>query len=112
VFISATMAEKSTDHLLDILKQLEARKTVKPEDVTRARAQYEKVLDNIRSLKADIEFFKTNNKKENQQVNKLLIYVQFYVIKDIVPSLIFTENIPGASFNDYCKSDLQETQNL
>lgn len=64
---------KPSDPLVDILKQIQARKTVKPEDATRALQQYKKVQEQIRALKAEIELFK-NNKEKGNQVNLALCY--------------------------------------
>lgn len=55
---------KSTDQLVDILKQIQARKTVKPEDATKALQQYYKVQEHIKTLKAEIELFKANQTKQ------------------------------------------------
>lgn len=57
---------KPSDHLVDVLKQIQARKTVKPEDATKALQQYKRVQDHIKELKAEIEFFKSVIEKEKQ----------------------------------------------
>ena len=58
-----TMSTKS-DQLIDVLKQIQARKNVKPEDATKALQQYYKVQEHIKSLKSEIELFKANQEKK------------------------------------------------
>ncbi|KAH3833567.1 uncharacterized protein LOC127879538 [Dreissena polymorpha] len=60
-------ANKAPDQLIDILKNIQARKTVKPEDATRALQQYQKVQEHIKLLKKEIEYFKANKAIENEK---------------------------------------------
>lgn len=62
---------KSTDQLVDILKQIQARKTVKPEDATKALQQYYKVQEHIKTLKAEIELFKANQTKQVTMITNI-----------------------------------------
>ena len=49
---------------MDILLQIQSRKTVKPEDAAKALTQYYKVQDHIKELKEEIEVFKKNQVKQ------------------------------------------------
>ncbi|XP_053399414.1 uncharacterized protein LOC128557019 [Mercenaria mercenaria] len=65
--MATTTPGKPPDQLVDILKQIQARKTVKPEDATKALQQYYKVQAHIKTLKSEIELFKTSQEKQDVQ---------------------------------------------
>ena len=69
--------KKKPDYLVDVLQQIQARKTVKPEDATNALQQYKKFQDHIKDLKAEIEVFKEVSEKAKQVGGNLNTYVRY-----------------------------------
>lgn len=70
-------ANKPSDNLVDILRQIQARKTIRPEDATKALQQYRKVKEHIKELKSEIELFKATKMEHDKQV--YLSGLAFYV---------------------------------
>jgi hypothetical protein len=62
--MASTMNSSKSDQLIDVLKQVQARKTVRPEDATKALQQYYKVQEHIKALKSEIELFKANQEQK------------------------------------------------
>ena len=56
-------APTKTDYLSEVLKQMQAKKTVKPDDAAKALAQYHKIQEQVRSLKEEIQVFKDTQSK-------------------------------------------------
>ena len=51
------------DYLSEVLKQMQAKKTVKPDDAAKALTQYHKIQEQVRALKEEIQIFKDTQSK-------------------------------------------------
>ena len=51
------------DNLSEVLKQMQAKKTVKPDDAAKALTQYHKIQEQVRALKEEIQIFKDTQSK-------------------------------------------------
>ncbi|KAL4231004.1 hypothetical protein ACF0H5_011377 [Mactra antiquata] len=65
--MASASPNKSADHLVEVLKQIQARKSVKPEDASKALQQYRKVQERIKELKSEIELFKANKEEREKE---------------------------------------------
>ena len=57
------MAATKVDYLAEVLKQMQAKKTIKPDDAAKALTQYHKIQEQVRSLKEEIQLFKETQNK-------------------------------------------------
>ena len=64
------------DQLIDILQQIQLRKSVKAEDATRALRQYYKVQEQIKQLKEDIELLRSNQKLPDKVCEFLILNLE------------------------------------
>ena len=68
----ATTATK-VDYLSEVLKQMQAKKTVKPDDAAKALTQYHKIQEQIRSFKAEIQIFKDTQSRMVCRISYLCV---------------------------------------
>ena len=66
------MAAPKVDYLSEVLKQLQAKKTVKPDDAAKALTQYHKIQEQIRSLKEEIQIFKDTQARMVCKINPFI----------------------------------------
>ena len=67
------------DYLSEVLKQMQAKKTVKPDDAAKALTQYHKIQEQVRALKEEIQIFKdTQSKMVRTWVTRVLDIKSLY----------------------------------
>ena len=68
------------DYLSEVLKQMQAKKTVKPDDAAKALTQYHKIQEQVRALKEEIQIFKdTQSKMVRTWVTRVLDILKVYM---------------------------------